>query len=346
MKILLYNRNLFEIDKINFINKNTTKDKISLFKEANFYINQTACLIDRTEANEFFIPIKILKIPYDKDNINKSFKQLCLERAEQLISKGKRINIMWSGGIDSTLALFCLMNKVNDKSQLRVILTPESIIESGNIFDKFIKNKINFILETKVARRCFFYKEEYENFNFNNEIITTGSGSDPLNSIMRLKIPYEEELWHLKYENVLSKFTNKNVIDFLNKSIKKFPKKIKTYIEFLKFYQINYNWQRENYFNLVNLDSRYFNCFDNFFETDDFQKWSIWNDESNILTNTVKKPQRDLIYELTNDKLYSYNKIKGMSTFGVQTNNDWVFLMENGTTINYITYKNENSILQ
>jgi hypothetical protein len=346
MKIILYNRNLFELGKINFINEKEIKDKISLFKEANFYINQTACLIDRTEANEFFIPIKTLKIPYDKDNINKSFKQLCLERAEQLILKGKRINIMWSGGIDSTLALFCLMNKVNDKSQLRVILSPDSIAESGNMFDKLIKNKVDFILEPKVVRRCLFYKEEYENFNFNNEIITSGSGSDPLNTIMRLTIPYEEKLWHLGYENVLMQFTNKNVIDFLNKSIKAFPKKIKTYIEFLKFYHLNYNWQRENYFNFVNLDSRYFKCYDNFFQTDDFQKWSIWNEESNISTNIIKKPQKDLIYELTNDKLYSYGKNKGMSFLGAQNNNDWVYLMENGTTINYSTYKNENSILQ
>jgi len=346
MKILYYNRSLFDQNKIISENKNFTDEKINLFKEANFFANGSAALIDRTGANEFIVPIKLTEIPKDKDNCHKSFKQLCEERAIELLQKGKRINILWSGGIDSTVALFSLINKTNDPTQLRVILTPDSIAESGNIFDIHINNKIPFVLESKVAKKCYFYKDDYDNFDVNKEIFTSGCVSDHLNSIIRITLPYEEKLWHLQYEEALSKFTSKRVIDFLNKSVKAFPKEIKTYIDFLKFYGFNFHWHKDKYYMVLGMDQKYVNCFDNFFDTDFFQKWSIWNNESTIIPNVLKKPQRDVIYELTGDKLYSYGKNKGMSSVGVYTNNNWIFLMENGSTINYSKYKNENIILQ
>ena len=345
MKILYYNRSLYEQNKIVPFNKNFTNEQFNLFKEANFFANRTAALIDRTGSNQFIFPIKLTEIPKDKENYQKSFKQLCEERAIQLLKKGKRINILWSGGIDSTVVLFSLINKINDPSQLRVLLTPESIAESGNLFDLHINNKIPFVLEVQVAKKCYFIKDEFDNFNTDREIFTSGCVSDHLNSILRLTLPLEEKLWHLQYEETLNKFTTKNVIDFLNKSVKAFPKEIKTYVDFLKFYGFNFHWHKDKYYMRIGMDSKYVNCFDNFFDTDAFQRWSLWNNESNIIPNVLKKPQRDVIYELTGDKIYSYGKNKGMSSLGAFNNNNWTFLMENGTTMDNGECKNENIIL-
>jgi len=342
MKILYYNRNLiFNKDQIellkyyNIINQDITDDYINLFKESNFFFNLTASAIDRTGANEFFIPIKISKIPKDKNNCEKSFKQICEERSLELLRTNKRINIMWSGGIDSSLVLFSLINKANDLKQLRVILTPDSIVESGNIFDRYINNKIEFILEPKCARPQFFNKPQFKDFNFDKEIITSGCNGDNINSIQRITLPYEEKLWHLQYEEALSKFTSKRVIDFLNKSIKAFPKEIKTYKDFLKFYCFNFHWHKEKYYNLVGIDYKYYSIYNSFYGTDDFQKWSIWNKESDVIPNITKKPQRDVIYELTGDKLFSYNKIKGMAGPTIHEQNNWFFLLENGYTFKH-----------
>ena len=83
------------------------------------------------------------------------------------------------------------------------------------------------------------------------------------------------------------------------------------------------------------------------FDTNDFQRWSIWNKESNIIPNVLKKPQRDLIYELTSDKLYSYQKQKTMSGPGIFTNLDWAFLMDNGETIYFrVAFKPVSTIMQ
>jgi hypothetical protein len=356
MNILYYNRQLIfhpkQIEllrKHNIIKENITDEYINLFKEANFCANPTASLIDRTGGFDFFIPMTVSKIPQEKDKNNKSFKQLCEERATEMLNRGKRINIQWSGGIDSTTVLWSLINKANDMSQLRVICTPDSIAESGNMFDLHIKNKIPFIMETKVGKKCYFYPDVFDTFETDREIITSGCLSDDLNSIIRLKLPFDKKYHDLQYEEALLQFTSQKVIDFLNKSVKKFPKKIKCYVDFLRYYGFNFHWHKEKYHNQIGQDPKYFSCFESFFDTDDFQKWAIWSDEADVREDINdgqgrKKPQRDLIYELSGDKLYSYDKIKGMNGPGIHYNNDWFFLMENGHTFSLHELYNKKKI--
>ena len=93
---------------IKFIKENISEEYINLFKEANFFANKSLGFIDRTEANSFFIPLLLEKIPKEKNNIQLSFKELCEKRALELLHIGKRINIMWSGGIDSTVVALML----------------------------------------------------------------------------------------------------------------------------------------------------------------------------------------------------------------------------------------------
>jgi hypothetical protein len=345
VKIIFYNRNLvFFKDQIkllryfNFIKPEITNEYIDLFKEANFLYNQTACFIDRTNGIKPFIEgIKPREIPKEIGNfdINKSFKQICDERSIELFKTKKRVNLMWSGGIDSTVPLFSLIKNSPDLSQLRIILTPDSIAESGNIFDKHIKDKIDFILAPKCSKNQFYNRPEFKNFILGKEIVTSGCNGDNINSIQRITLPYEEKLWNLQYEEALSQFTSQKVIDFLNKWVKFFPKKIKIYKDFLKFYGFNFHWHKETYYNLVGTDPKYYSSYTPFYNTDDFQKWAIWNKESDVLPNITKKPQRDLIYELSQDKLYSYNKIKSMSGPGLHEPNNWFFLTDDGHTIRH-----------
>jgi hypothetical protein len=66
MKILYYNRSLYEQNKFVIVNKNFTNEQFNLFKEANFFTNKSASLIDRTGANEFIVPIKLTEKPKNK----------------------------------------------------------------------------------------------------------------------------------------------------------------------------------------------------------------------------------------------------------------------------------------
>ena len=356
MKIKYYNSNiLFSNIKLlrdlKIIEENITDDYIKLFKECNLSVNQTVSIIDRTEANKFFIPCIEHRIPKDNNNFNKSFKQICEERSIQLLNTGKRLNVFWSGGLDSTTVLFSLLTKANDLSQIRVILTPASILESGNMFDKFIKNKISYILNVGNIREQFFKQKEFKDFDFNKELLLTGTQLDSLYTILRLKIPTDMEYHHLQYEEKLSQHLNKNVVDFFIKSTKKFPKKIKTYGDFLKFYCFNFHWHKDKYTLKINLDPRYSNLINSFFDIEDFERWSLWSKES-IITETkdflkIKIPQRNLLYELTGDKVYSFEKGKGISAPYISPENNWFFLMEDDTTLTHSDLMNnyENIIL-
>jgi hypothetical protein len=358
MKITYYNSNiLFSNIKLlrdlNIIKEDITDDYIKLFKECNLSVNQTVSIIDRTEANKFFIPCIEHTIPEYENTFNKSFKQLCEERAIQLLKTGKRLNVFWSGGIDSTTVLFSLLNKTNDLSQIRVILTSDSIMESGNMFDKLIKNKVKYILNARNTRQQFFKQKEFEDFDFDKELLITGTQLDNLYTILRLKVPTDMKYHHLPYEETLFKYANKKIVDFYNKSVKSFPKKIKSYGDFLKFYCFSFHWHDAKYTMNIGLDPKYSSLINSFYDTPnkDFEKWSICSEEA-IITETkdflkTKIPQRNLVYELTGDKMYSFGKGKGMSAPHVQEKNNWFFLLENHKTLTHSDLMNnyENIIL-
>jgi hypothetical protein len=335
MKIKYYNRNLLYsnqklLRELNLIKEDIKGEYINLYRDVNFYVAILGSVFDRTGANEFFISHVKHELPKNDDN-KKSFKELCEERSTEILNTGKKINILWSGGIDSTVVLFSLMNKSNDLSQLTVILTPESIIESGNMFDKLIKNKINYILKPfKPFRKNFFDKKH----DIDKELFITGCACDELNTTLRLTIPTDNKLHHLNYEDVLSPIISKDLMDFLNKSIKAFPKKIKSYGDFLKFYHINYGWYKGLYSWTPGLDPKYISLMSSFYNTNEFQKWALWNKESNY-NDIIKIPQKNYIYELTGDKLYSFSKGKGIGNPTIKPNNNWFFLLDDNATLTY-----------
>jgi hypothetical protein len=323
-----------------FIKEQFTDDYIKLFEKANLFHLPGSAIADRTGANEFFIPfVQEPKIPKSKGDFNKSFKQICEERSVQLLNTGKKLNILWSGGIDSTVVLFSLMNKANDLSQLKVTLTTDSIIESGNMFDILIKNKLKYTLHKNKVRRQKFFNEK--DIDINNELIINGCAADELNTTKRLKIiPTDRKYDNLNYEDVISPLFDKELMDFFNKSIRLYPTKVKYYKDFLRFYHVTYSM----FYGLYNwypyIDQKFLNIMNTFYGTENFEKWCIWSNEASY-TEKIKIPQRNLIYELTGDKLYSDKKKKGIGSPTTVFNNDWFLLTENNITIKYIDLINK-----
>lgn len=117
---------------------------------ANNFIGKNTCLIDRTGT--LSMPIKTKTLPWLKmpepRPTRENFQQLCHGYAEKIWKQAKdnnqRIAVLWSGGIDSTLALASLMAVAlqGDLSMMVVLLSRESILEYPWFYQNLIKHKV------------------------------------------------------------------------------------------------------------------------------------------------------------------------------------------------------------
>jgi hypothetical protein len=95
-------------------------------------------VIDREEKYNFVFKTKAhTKIPNMEYKEIKSFNELMIDRALELKGKDQYIQLFWSGGLDSTAALFALKEVCPD--QIMVQTTPDAIAESPQMFEKYIK---------------------------------------------------------------------------------------------------------------------------------------------------------------------------------------------------------------
>jgi len=251
--------------------------------------------------------------------ITNSFSELCLSRAKELIDSGQKINLFWSGGLDSTNMFFCLHN-FNPKAQLKVYLTYDSIIESGDLFDKYIKDNYEYDLSLPKPP-----KEQM----WDDGILLNGSGADQV-----FGMPYgvTNENFDISYKE----YINETEYNFIAPIIEKFPVPIKTHFDFKWFqpFVFKYTAGKKIIYNGRNI--RETQKIVGFYDNDDFQIWSMVNHESKLINgdvSTFKWPLRNTLFELSGEKNYAYNKKKNNSNYSVY-NPKWLFttIDDNGKT--------------
>jgi len=309
-----------------FLNENW-EDVYNYSQRNNFSSNYF--MYDRTGAIAHFLNIdsEYSKIP--TGNCNKSFKQIAEERAKYLISLGKPINVSWSGGLDSTFVLFCLLNYATDKDQITVYGTYNSVIESGYMFDRYIKNQVKYNIKVNS-------KNNYEN----NELYVTGALSNQLfqpslryshnrDNILNL---HNTEFIEKNYTKNIEDTISDKVLQFIKPSLDKFPKQIKSLQQLRWFINFNYCWYNNSAHHKISANNP--NII-SFFDIDDFQRWSIYNTDepSKIGDYSDERWQiRELIAEYTGDKLYAKNKRKNVSVLSSVEPN-WLFLLNDYSNI-------------
>ena len=109
--------------------------------------------VDRTGTISNRFKYRVLtSIPKIPPIFTKSFKDICFERAQEIVDLNKPISIMWSGGIDSTGVLTTLMQIALPK-QITVLFEPRSLIEYPWFFENHIKGKLKYkILDQHIWR--------------------------------------------------------------------------------------------------------------------------------------------------------------------------------------------------
>jgi hypothetical protein len=269
----------------------------------------------------------------DATGFNKTLEDCMLEKAQRIWDTGRNLKVYWSGGIDSTGALIALIRtaKNGDLDRLTVCMDIESLgkplSSSGEyqlFFDKFIDGKLNVELMNLESS----YKEDFYNTNTANVLVgdisrhiaksiddnylcITGELGDQLfgsgvfaNDLDLINMTSKEFLKRPIYKKHL------NEIEKLNKAC---PISTDKLTEMLWWWNFSTKWCEIRFraFSCVTKDSDWDNIV-NFYDTEDFQKWSISNPDKKIkkTPTSFKWPLKHFIYDYTKDADYRDNKLK------------------------------------
>lgn len=335
MQVLYYN--VFVIPKLiekknkvvqEYLSKDYSDDLFNKYRK--FGMDTYNVVYDRTGSLPHYIDIKpnLHPIPAYDPLFNKSFEQVVRERAQEILATGKKVNVVWSGGIDSTLALFALMEQANDLSQIRVIGTYGSVIESGSLFDKSIKNKIEYDIRINTKDKLTYTEDDIfvtgfmgnQLFGPTNEFSASGSEK----SVMFHHSFGSPEVMYEPYE----KHVDPELLEFIKPAIDASPRKIETVCDLRWYCIFNFDWYTSHYDMATKIDKTKLY---HFYDSTDFEKYAIttkdpWTkDPSDSLTH--RWVMRDLIAEYSGDRNYAYKKKKGISAFSIPDPSFW-FLME------------------
>jgi hypothetical protein len=281
-------------------------------------------LIDRTETLECGVDFDILDALDDFSRTDKNFGEICRERAAFIVRKAARenmkIQILWSGGIDSTLALVSLFRKLEKSkeiSRLEVLLSRESIEEYPSFFADIIEPNLKFVL----------FKPPIYKYLDANKIIVTGEhgdqifGSDKARHFVVTKQafrPFEEILPVVIARKLGSAKSVDSIIEFLAPQVKKSPVKIKTLFDYLWWMNFSLKWQHVSLRMIYATESANLRLDENiihFFSAKDFQNWSISNHERKIKSSwkSYKYIAKECIFDFHEDENYLINKEKEQS---------------------------------
>ena len=287
------------------------------------YINS---MIDRTGQLPHFLRIK--QIDQLPTLANISFEKAVETRAKSLLSHNKHIRVLWSGGLDSTFTLFALLEYAQP-GQVSVFGTYSSLMESGSLFDRHIRTRVEY--DIGVFTQDLKPNKEYMFVSgmLGNQIFGPGNVFD--NEGCPKQYGTADTI-HSDYRTVV----NEEVLEFLDPSIKAFPKKLETVEDFRWYLMFNFPWQSLRLENNIYLPQETYGVIHPFFDSVEIQQWAMSTDEpkqkdpTDILTHRWQ--MRELIDRWIGPNDYTKRKDKTVSILYTKPK-DWFALLDNYTNI-------------
>ena len=283
----------------------------------NYYFNSKQMLLmpffaesnmwDRSETLTPNTSIQCLT-PIGQYSNNLDLNNICLTRAKELadiaLAQDKKLYVFWSGGLDST-SVFLALREVVSPKHLGVCYTEASLEEYPGFFESNIKD----VYETKLfSMNCIW---EAVDFACLNGIAVTGEIADQLfGSVMFInKTPNELQAPWQQLDQALA--VNERVNNFVSAC----PIKVENAAEFLWWF--NYATKYQNVQTRMLVDNTHSvlnkNIF-HFFDTKEFNDYAVSTSLEEKIpgynNSNYKKPLRDFIFKISNDKDYAYNKPK------------------------------------
>ncbi|MEM9836550.1 MAG: hypothetical protein AAF828_08615 [Bacteroidota bacterium] len=280
-------------------------------------------IIDRTETLEVGFDQRVLDpIPAFDPSFTLSFAEICQQVGAELVAEAKRtkqtIQLLWSGGIDSTVALIALLKNMDPDElagRIEVFASMKSINEYPFFFRHFILGKLPYRIIAPPITQHFSERG----------LIVTGEHGDQLFGSDKLLPLIANGLAYESYEDILpiylvDKFGNhpKNdrLLRYLQPLIQACPTEVKTTFDL--FWWLNYTikWQQVSLrlpiFTFRPEVSELASRFRHFFRDPRFEQWSFHQHERRAATSltTYKQAAKDYILDFTGDSAYWQQKSK------------------------------------
>ena len=253
----------------------------------------------------------------------KSYKELCADRAADIARRAQEHNafiyLSWSGGVDSTCALVCLLEYCEHK-RIIVLLTDNSIAEYPKFYQRHIRGKLRCqhanVFPRVLASPNLFVSGEHNDQLFGSDIIADAISFFGIDAVLgRLQRELLTSLYEIKLNG------DRNTALFFSGLFGRLgetaPVVLKTNFDLPWWINFTLKWQtvymRTLAFSHNPLTIRQIDTFyQPFFKTNEFQLWSMHNLDQRIKKHwkTYKWPAKDIIYEFTKDADYRDHKIK------------------------------------
>lgn len=259
-------------------------------------------ILDRTNTIDFQTFEYETLTPIPKFEVSTvTFDEHCDRRADELFQKSLerdcKINLMWSGGVDSTTALVAFLRHPRAHERLNIVMSKKSIGEYPSFYFNFIKDKLRHaIVEDPKTQLSAL------DINITGEIGDQLFGSAAILEAAkygRLEIPFRD-------------YFSRRFLDEMEPQILHSPVEIKTVFDMMWWMNFSLKFQNVQLRIYPSVMMSY-GSITHFFETDYFQIWSMNNHDKKIKGSDMKSYKyiaKDYIYSLTKDSLYRDHKMK------------------------------------
>lgn len=246
--------------------------------------------------------------------------ELCDAEGARIVAEAEHsqrdIQILWSGGIDSTAALVALIKAAKARDcidRLEVLLTDQSITEYGLFFDRFVR-----------ALRHRFVDAPVTAWLNPQKLIVTGEHGDQIFGSAkaahyvadgRAFEGYADELPRILAESLGSASKADTVLRYLEPLFQMSPVPLHSVFDVFWWVNFTLKWQivglRLAVFRVKDVRQT-FNALRHFFSSPGFQNWSLENHHRKIAGTweSYKMPLKDYIFEFTGDDEYRRTKVK------------------------------------
>lgn len=258
--------------------------------------------------------------------------------------------IEWSGGLDSTLVLCSILINLSkqDLEHVTVGMTPTSIYENPRFFHDCIKDKLQ-IKDITASDYQDMYKTHYLITGEPADMLTGGAlAMHACSRGIDLTLPWRSNR-HIMKDFLASTSAGRDGTEWLLDTMARdlegcqgSSPPVNNILEWFSWINLNWKWIAKKIYKFqpgLHDPDKYFHSLINWFDTDDYQNWSIHHGRYSLITdgtslNSYKKDFRQYIMKIFRDRYYDHFKIKiGSTSSSVSHAYPWACLLDDGSVL-------------